>query len=131
VGAQGDPNDFRLQPSDLTAASEGFSGDRSVASDLASTLNGARTVDTGDASLDGRIESGMGEGATVLEKLSMVLAQNAKGLTAMVDNYNGAERMLAGRFDSIRQGGSPSDATSTPSEDTPQASLGIVEKLSG
>jgi hypothetical protein len=92
---------YRLDPPEITAASQAFAGQRETPTRLAGTLEGARAVDTGDPALSGSIQGMVRQLVTALNGLAAGLGQDAAGLTQMVDAYQSRESTEAGGYGGI------------------------------
>jgi uncharacterized protein YukE len=92
---------FQVQPEQVTAAAEAFAGQQQRPTELASTLQGAPRVDTGDLSLDGQVQTLLRDVVTAMQGLATGLEQDAAGLRQMVQSYQATDRAAARTFDQI------------------------------
>lgn len=92
---------YKVEPAELTSASQAFAGQQPTPTQLASTLQGARAVDTGDPGLSGEIQALVGQLTGALTGLATGLGQDAAGLTRMVQAYQELEQAEADAFGAI------------------------------
>jgi hypothetical protein len=92
---------YDVEPVELTATSEAFAGQQATPSDLVSTLQGARAVDTGDAGLTSGIQGLVDQLTAALTGLATGLGQDAAGLTRMVEAYQAQEQSAADALGAI------------------------------
>ena len=93
---------FAVVPEQLTATSRAFAGQQEAPAGLATTLEGARAVDTGDPGLNGEIQAIVGELVAALNGLSAGLAQDSAHLAENAQDYPTGEEVVSGR---LRQAG--------------------------
>jgi hypothetical protein len=71
----------------LLATAGTFRGQQQVPTGLASTLDGARGADAGEPSLNGQIQTLVGQFLTALTDLATALGQDSTGLTRSAQSY--------------------------------------------
>jgi hypothetical protein len=113
----GDAGDgYWLSPERIRALAQAFDGQRETPPRLASRLDGAGTVDTGERGLDGQILDEVGQLSTLLGQLGQGFGQDAQGLRSSVDGYEAVDQRVADMADGI-------------ASELPASELGIAGKL--
>jgi hypothetical protein len=119
---------FSVQEAALLSASQSLAEQRQVPTDLASSMSGARAVDTGDPGVNSGLDGVVTQIAELMTQLSGVIGGYAQGLNQTVDNYRSIDQDAARLLDALRRSLTPDDPATSPPP-APTSSLGITEKL--
>src|SRR5436309_3020858 len=82
---------FQVDVAQVLGTAGAFSGQQQVATGLASALDGARGADAGEPSLNGQIQTLVGQFLTLLTDLATGLGQDSSGLTRNAQSYQDAD----------------------------------------
>jgi hypothetical protein len=92
---------YRVAPAQVRSVGSALAAEQTGPADLAATLDSARTADTGDPTLNGQVQKGVGDIAAGLRGLSAWLEQNAAILQKLSEGYPATDRVVADRLDQV------------------------------